>query len=774
MKPSTPEFPILLSVIVPIYNTADYLDDCIQSVLRQSLTSVELILVDDGSTDGSRELAEAYARNYAQIMVLRQERKRQGAARNLGLSHARGRYVAFLDSDDRVPRNGYLHMVEAAERHGSDMVTGILQSFNAKRRWIGNALHRELFVQFIERTTFMEMPRLIEDGSACNLIIRRSFLDKTDLSFREVTAGEDLDFMVRLYFASAAITILPEVVYQCRERKDSRTTRVSPTFFEARLTVTENLEPLFASHDVLSIYHDLICLQLRKQVGYRLPKVIQQSPYPEQLVIFECMRLLARKLPAGDWRLSKTLSARDQLRVRLLCAQVYDALIAFETEPESQRFLALIRDETEQLRLQELLATVETERWKNKERKKATVAKLGRKLKKGLPSLGKLRKKYNLPIAKFLIAWPLSRMTMSLFSQKSVWLLDERFSTSAEDNGYFFFRYLRENHPELPAYYILDRNSPDWSKVIPLGNVVAQYSFRHAWLLARASVLASTDSFRSLGFPCKLFPSLLTRRFNVYLKHAVTGAKGVHYTKANFPYISMVTVTNEIERKLFQEHYGFSEQETVLTGLARFDALPIQQPKILSRKILVAPTWRKWLADPNKTRTSKYFYFWNDFLNSPNLDRLLEEHQYELIFHPHFRLLPVASLFNADSERIRFVDDLVEPLHTLIREADMLITDYSSVMYDFFFQEKPVIAFMFDRLEWETQPYGAPHVNFDRDLAADVHEQQQDLLEGLESYLNNNCEMKEKHKQRVNNLITYRDHHNCQRIFEETRKRLLS
>ena len=93
---------MLLSIIIPVYNAEAWLSACLDSVLAAVSEDCELILVDDGSTDGSFALAEAYARRFAQIRVLRQQNAGPSAARNAGLCVSRGDFVAFLDSDDTV------------------------------------------------------------------------------------------------------------------------------------------------------------------------------------------------------------------------------------------------------------------------------------------------------------------------------------------------------------------------------------------------------------------------------------------------------------------------------------------------------------------------------------------------------------------------------------------------------------------------------------------------------------------------------------------------
>src|SRR6188472_365311 len=129
--PSTPEAEVapltrnaLVSVVVPVYQVEDYLAECLDSLLRQAYRRLEIVVVDDGSTDRSAQIARAYADRDGRIVMVRQDNAGLGAARNTGLDHCTGELVTFVDSDDRVPPAAFLRMVRALEQSGSDFVVG--------------------------------------------------------------------------------------------------------------------------------------------------------------------------------------------------------------------------------------------------------------------------------------------------------------------------------------------------------------------------------------------------------------------------------------------------------------------------------------------------------------------------------------------------------------------------------------------------------------------------------------------------------------------------
>lgn len=109
---------VMVSVIVPTYNMERYLEGCLNSILNQTLKEIEIICVDDGSTDSTENILKSYAQKYSNIVVFRQEREGSGAARNKGIENAKGKFIAFMDPDDYYPSNDVLEtLVEQALEH---------------------------------------------------------------------------------------------------------------------------------------------------------------------------------------------------------------------------------------------------------------------------------------------------------------------------------------------------------------------------------------------------------------------------------------------------------------------------------------------------------------------------------------------------------------------------------------------------------------------------------------------------------------------------------
>lgn len=212
----TPE----LSVILPIYNVEQYLAECLDSLIAQSHRDFEVIVVDDGSPDGSRRIAEEYARRDDRIRIVTRENGGLGAARNTGVEHAVGEYLTFVDSDDKLPPNAFTKMLQSARRSGSDVVAGAIQRFRSDRTWKPTwvtPLHSE------PRTaiTIDEFPGLVRNNYTCSKLFRRDFWSAQGLAFREGVSYEDQPLVTQLYVAASRIDVVPDVVYLYRQREDA-------------------------------------------------------------------------------------------------------------------------------------------------------------------------------------------------------------------------------------------------------------------------------------------------------------------------------------------------------------------------------------------------------------------------------------------------------------------------------------------------------------------------------------------------------------------------
>lgn len=202
----------LVSIIVPIYNAEKYLDSCIQSVLRQTYTNWELILIDDGSTDKSGRIAEEYGFADERITVFHQKNLGVSLARNQGIDEATGNYVVFLDADDELIEDCLAKTVNIAEETNADVVAG------------RSCEDQELFQDRIIWTGAEALENSLKDHlftySACAKLIRREFIGKTRFT-PDIRINEDSYFVFQLLCKQNVFVLTNDVIYFYRANSES-------------------------------------------------------------------------------------------------------------------------------------------------------------------------------------------------------------------------------------------------------------------------------------------------------------------------------------------------------------------------------------------------------------------------------------------------------------------------------------------------------------------------------------------------------------------------
>lgn len=218
--------PIQLSVIVPVYNAMPYFAECMRSLLNQTFESMEIIIVNDGSTDGSGEFAEIIAENFGNVRVIRQKKAGVSAARNAGIDAARGDYIGFTDADDFVEPDMYEKMLTAASEHSAQVVS-------ARFKCIGSecSSHADAAPLF-EAPTLLnrdDMAKLLPEMNTNKVfhfcwrnIFSKALLKSEKIRFNEnIFVGEDTLFNMRALLFCRTALMLPDVLYNYRLHNDS-------------------------------------------------------------------------------------------------------------------------------------------------------------------------------------------------------------------------------------------------------------------------------------------------------------------------------------------------------------------------------------------------------------------------------------------------------------------------------------------------------------------------------------------------------------------------
>ncbi|GAB2915202.1 glycosyltransferase family 2 protein [Nonomuraea fastidiosa] len=237
----------VLSVIVPFHNVEKYIGPCLDSITAQTLDDLEVICVDDGSGDEGAAAVEARMAQDPRIKLLSQDNHGVGHARNVGVRHATGTYLAFVDGDDTVPRDAFKRMVSSLETTGSDLACGNVMRLY-RNLLIPSWAHRQAFAKPAKRTHITRHPLLVRDRMLWNKVYRRSFWDRLGLSFPE-RMYEDQPVAMAAHVGAESVDVLARVVYHWRQRDEQNASitqrRLEPANLRDRLlSVTQTAELL--------------------------------------------------------------------------------------------------------------------------------------------------------------------------------------------------------------------------------------------------------------------------------------------------------------------------------------------------------------------------------------------------------------------------------------------------------------------------------------------------------------------------------------------------
>lgn len=217
-----------VSVIIPVYNVEQYLEQCLDSIVNQTLKEIEIIIVDDGSTDGSGEIVDKYKEKYTNVVAIHKEHKGPGAARNLGMACAQGEYLYFMDSDDCLDINALKMLYQEAEQKDLDLLLFSGVAFTEDKR-LKSIVYRFCYLRTKHLYTVMSG----KDGfvlthaegeyitSVCTRFYNRMYLKKINLKYSENIIHEDEDFGFLTLAMAEKIEIIEDVFFYRRLRQNS-------------------------------------------------------------------------------------------------------------------------------------------------------------------------------------------------------------------------------------------------------------------------------------------------------------------------------------------------------------------------------------------------------------------------------------------------------------------------------------------------------------------------------------------------------------------------
>ena len=241
-----------VSVIVPVYNAEKYLAECVDSILAQSLRDIEVILVDDGSTDASPALCDAYMEKDHRVRVIHKANGRAASARNAGLKIAQGEYVAFVDSDDWIAPDMYEKMLAA----GADVCLCDYVRFRGEQEFPFTQPNIREGYYDKEQIRTEVYPHLVMDGveypvtiSNWVMLTKRALIVENELSYREdIWISEDAPFGSEvLYCANSFAYLKGQRFYHYRTTEGSASKTYKPWWWASSLKINEETESFFGN-----------------------------------------------------------------------------------------------------------------------------------------------------------------------------------------------------------------------------------------------------------------------------------------------------------------------------------------------------------------------------------------------------------------------------------------------------------------------------------------------------------------------------------------------
>lgn len=415
---------------------------------------------------------------------------------------------------------------------------------------------------------------------------------------------------------------------------------------------------------------------------------------------------------------------------------------------------------------------------------KGKQSKLSMLLRKGVTHMNKVRT--NLRINRAIaVDRLLYLLTYPIYHGKDIWLISERGDT-CQDNSYHLFKYIRKNYPRKRIYYILDMDSKDYDKIKSYKNVIDKDSKKHRILLLHSKILLNSYDVESYNTPTYYSKSLFLKSFGdvvnyktVFLQHGISYNDPSSSISKNRIGNNLIITSLPKETEFIIENMNYTSDEVKLTGFPRYDNLKYRDK--VKREILLMPTWRRNIVPKSyltnavhdeaelekKFVSSEYYKFYNNLLNSAELSELIDKYDITFKFYPHYEVQPFLDTFNVGNDKIQILGKNSGDVQDLLISADLLITDYSSVFFDFAVMKKPIVFCHFDYEDFYKTQYKKGVFDLKTLDFGYISENLQETIENIEKVIKNNFEMEPEHKKSVDDVFYYDlDGKYCERVYE--------
>ena len=371
---------------------------------------------------------------------------------------------------------------------------------------------------------------------------------------------------------------------------------------------------------------------------------------------------------------------------------------------------------------------------------------------------------------------------------ENLWLVTEK-GTEARDNGYHFFRYVKTAHPEINIRYVISRDSADFGKVSPFGKPVILNSWKHFFCSLYAKASISSQAFGAMPEPPEkmlAFSKGMRRKDQIliFLQHGIIKDELPHTLDYRNTHYDLFCCSSEQERRFVQQIHGYPDENIKALGLCRFDNL--LQSHEVQKQILVMPTFRMWLltADAAGEATEKekkifeqsaFFEAYASLLTDESLLGTLRREGYRLVFYPHYVFQPYIGCFRKfGNDVVRIADRQQYDVQQLLMESSLLVTDFSSVFFDFAYMGKPEVFYQFDEEQYRGSHYKKGYFDYRDNGFGPVFTARNEVIREIVRQAEQGCVMDDEYRKRVDAFFLFRDTDNCRRTFEEIRRKAVA
>jgi glycosyltransferase involved in cell wall biosynthesis len=300
----------ILSIVVTAYNLEEYIEDCIQSILMQKCSEIEVIIIDDGYTDASKDIYDKLASNPF-VRIFSQENQGVSAARNRGLNTARGEYIYFVDGDDLLAPNSIESIIQKIQFYNSDIISGDYVKFINPNKIQSKKIVKQEDISAVESLSghfaLAElMSRSLFLPNVSTNIVKRSLFIENNISFEVgVSNNEDLNCGMQLYIVANSIAVLKDTIYYYRQsRTNSLSSRPSMKSVEGSIAFINywivELKKIESEDPAKALLIDYIAYQYLIAIGSAY------SCYPVD------RNLLVTQLAVNKWLFSSRLSKKTR------------------------------------------------------------------------------------------------------------------------------------------------------------------------------------------------------------------------------------------------------------------------------------------------------------------------------------------------------------------------------------------------------------------------------------------------------------------------------